>query len=117
MKERDNKFEAWQKAEKAFEWRKWCEKIPYIEFPSSWQVQVIPPFAGAVVRFCVRKPGMKGRVSVYLDCYEMLGYFGEPHWEIYPDANDNNARFAMNDTYTLLEEIGKSLYKLEGESK
>jgi hypothetical protein len=90
-----------------FEWDRWCREIPKIKFKRTWDVQVIPPFAGAVVRFVVSKG--KARVSVYLDCYDNLGYFGEPHWEIYPDSEDTNARFAMNDTETLLKEIDKSL--------
>ena len=90
-----------------FEWRKWAKEIPSLKFKPSWGVQIIPPFAGAVVRFVVTKG--EARVSVYLDCYDNLGFFGRPHWELYPSVDGNNIRFDMHDTESLLEEIAKSL--------
>ena len=72
--------------EEIMEYRKWVGEIPFIKFPSDWEVQIIPPFGGAVARFCVKK-GDK-QVSIYLDCYERLGIFGEPYWEIYPYEDD-----------------------------
>lgn len=101
--------------EEKLEYRNWMAKIPWIEFDPGWQVMVIPPFAGAMVRFLVKNPGAENRhVSVYLDCYEKLGYYGGPHWEVYPDSEGNNARFMMNDTKGLLDAIRESLDKKEG---
>ena len=122
MGTRDEMFRTSIEVESAFKWREWATRIPYIKFPGSWEVQVIPPFTGAIARFCVRKPGMRDRVSVYLDCYQMLGCFGpmpagEPHWEIYPDCEDETARFAMNDTGALVAAIAKSLSVLEAREK
>lgn len=88
--------------EKEFEWRAWSQKIPFIPFPKGWEVQIIPPFCAAIVRFRVNTPKRKG-ISVYLDGYEQLGHFGEPHWEVYPDVEGNNSRFAMNDIDGLLK--------------
>lgn len=90
-----------------YEWEKWCKEIPQLKFKPDWEVQVIPPIVGAVVRFRVTKG--KKTVSVYLDCYDNLGYFGSPYWEIYPDKDDNNARFPMGDTEALLKAIDKAL--------
>lgn len=93
--------------EQAFEWRKWADEIPYIQFPQEWQVKVIPPFGRAVARFLVRPPGMMGpkdRVSVYLDCYEMLGCWDGPYWEVYPYRGDVG-RCDMADVPRLLEMI------------
>jgi len=95
------------KIEQAEDWRPICDKIPFIKFPSDWEVKVIPPFAGAVARFLVKK-GNK-TVSVYCDWYERLGFFGAPHWEIYPNKSDDNERFAVDDVAALLEAIGLSL--------
>lgn len=103
-------------ASKAFEWPKWIKEIPFIKFPASWEVKVIPPKACAVVRFLVRKNNSE-IISIYLDCYEELGYFGEPHWEIYPDKDGNNSRFAMNDIGGLLKAIAASLRKLKNHTK
>lgn len=96
--------------EKLNEWQKWSKEIPFIQFPADWQIRIIPPLTGAIVRFLVNVPGKPDRVSVYLDCYDVLGYFGEPHWEVYPvptSDGDNNERCAMNDVNTLLELIGR----------
>lgn len=95
--------------EEKYEYRKWCDEIPFLNFNKEWSVKVIPPFAGAIVRFVVKKKRGKKQVSVYMDAYDRLGIFGEPHWEIYPDAEGNNTRFKLNDTKNLLKAIKKSL--------
>lgn len=84
----------------------WIDTIPYLSFPSNWKIKAIPPFAGAIIRYkIINSHGAV--VSVYLDCYEVLGVFGGPHWEIYPDINGENTRFAINDTEALLKAIKK----------
>jgi len=85
-----------------YEWDKWRGEIPAIKFKSEWEVKVIPPFAGAIVRFVVNG------VSVYLDCYDILGCFGEPYWEIYPYEGDTY-RCKMNNVDELLEAIQHSI--------
>lgn len=94
------------KLEELLGWRKWDEEIPFIHWPGDWSVKAIPPVTGAVVRYKVKKPGDK-IVSVYLDCYDILGFFGEPYWEIYPHNNDT-FRCKMNDTTALLQAIEES---------
>ena len=104
-------FEAWEhsgKLGRVQEWMKWVKEIPYIQFKKEWLVKTIPPFGGAVARFLVSEPGIEKRVSIYLDCYDLLGCFGEPYWEVYPYDGDV-FRCKMNDTKTLLEAIQKSL--------
>lgn len=98
----------------AFEWHKWREEIPFLEFPSHWQVKVVPPFAGAVARFLVRTKKMKeeDRISVYLDCYDTLGFYGSPYWEVYP-VNGDTKRLSMNDTESLLTSISEAIHCLE----
>ena len=92
-------------AEREFEWRKWCKEIPFITFDKGWKVKVIPPFGGAVARFLVKSG--KASVSVYLDCYEQLGCWDEPYWEIYPHDHDV-FRCAMEDINELLKAIRES---------
>lgn len=91
------------------EYDKWIEEIPNIKFPNDWEVRIIPPTLGAIVRFLVFKNNT--RISVCLDCYDRLGVYGEPYWGIYPAKyNDMGIdRFAMNDIEGLLEGIEKSL--------
>ena len=88
------------------EWREWIDKIPFITFPSDWKIKVIPPFGGAIARFQVRKD--EKQVSVYLDCYNALGYFDGPYWEIYPYQEDIG-RTGINNTEELLQMIQESL--------
>ena len=89
--------------EKHEEWHRWCEEIPELQFPSSWKVKIIPPFGGAIVRFRIND-----KISVYLDCYDALGFMGEPYWEIYPYCDDI-WRCPMNNTDDLIAHIDEAL--------
>lgn len=96
----------------------WVDKIPWLPFPADWEVKMIPPNVGTVVRFWVRRRGCKERVSVYLDCYEALGCFGKPgsntpYWEIYPNCKNDNERFAMDDVDGLMSALEKAIDKLK----
>jgi len=93
--------------EKHEEWRRWCEEIPELQFPSSWNVKIIPPFGGAMVRFIINE-----KISVYLDCYDALGFMGEPYWEIYPYCDDT-WRCPMNDTDDLIAHIDEALLHIQ----
>ena len=78
-------------------------KIPTIKFKGEWDVKIIPPFCMADARFIVYK-GDKS-VSIYLDMFDNLGCFGEPYWEIYPNAEGTNERFAIEETKDLEKAI------------
>ena len=88
------------------EYSKWDRDIPYITFPTDWQVKIRPPFGGAVVRFGIRKGDVE--VSVYLDCYDNLGCEGKPYWEVHPH-DDDTFRCDMEDTEALLKAISESI--------
>lgn len=94
--------------ESAEQWMLVRSKMPTLKFKSDWEVQIIPPFAGAMVRFVVRKPN-GASISVYCDFYEKLGYFGAPYWEAYAfeqgDDHDWPQRFALEETEELLKAI------------
>lgn len=96
--------------EAQFESRKWTTEIPFIQFKSDWLVKLLPPFASAIVRFKVKKKNSDHEVSIYLDGYNLLGYFyvdnkPSPYWEIYPDSSGDTSRFEMNDIDGLLNAI------------
>jgi hypothetical protein len=81
------------------EWDKWIQEIPFLDFPVDWLVKPIPPFGGAVARFHItREPQAMGWVSVYLDCYNMLGATFQPYWEVYPSGDGDAARCYMEET-------------------
>lgn len=102
--------------EKKLKWREYsfgtdgCERIPFIEFPRKWRVQVVPPMTGAMVRFRVWIPGMPKdeSISIYLDVNNSLGIYSlegdVPYWEVYP-VDGNTFRCAMADTQALLAAI------------
>ena len=97
-----------------FEWDKWMNEIPWLNFPTDLIVQIIPPYNGAMIRFLVKKPGMKRNVSVYLDCYTTLGFYNNvPYWEIYPWLDGDVWRCDMKNTKRLLSAIKRALNKLE----
>jgi hypothetical protein len=86
-----------------FEWDKWTREIPWIQFPSDWKIKIIPPTVGTIVRFRVTLPSGKEK-SIYLDCYDIVGHFGSPYWEVYPIRNDIG-RCSMNDVQLLISMI------------
>lgn len=92
------------------DWRGEVSRIPWIQFPADWQVQVIPPFADAVVRFRVKLPSGKEK-SIYLDSRQSLGFYcddaGNPatYWEVYP-YRDDTGRCRRDDVAELLRMIG-----------
>lgn len=96
-------------------WLLWLDKIPYLNFPSTWQVKVIPPFAGAMIRFFVRTHRMPEdrRVSVYLDCDNKLGVSDGPYWEVYP-LRDDVFRCTMKNTEALMDGIQDAILEAEG---
>jgi hypothetical protein len=99
-------YELILKYEEIMEHMKWAQEIPYISFPSDWEVKITPPRVGAVVRFRVKKGDAE--VSIYLDCYDNLGCVGYPYWEVYPYEEDV-FRCDMLDTESLLRAIGESI--------
>lgn len=84
-------------------WRDSIDSIPYLSFPSEWQIKVIPPFSGAMVRFMVKLPTGVSK-SVYADFHDALGAYGKPYWEVYP-VDDDIGRCDISDTETLLQLI------------
>lgn len=95
--------------EEQFEWRKWADAIPFINWPSTWLIKAIPPMTGAVIRYWVKLPKSKNHISIYLDCYSMLGACDKPYWEIYPNKDGDCDRFDMNNTKGLLKGIRQAL--------
>ena len=109
----DDRFNAYIRYHDIMESRKWSTEIPDLNFDPFWEVRVVPPFGGAVIRFYVKNMFNGRFVSVYLDCYAHLGAVDEPYWEIYPDKTGDASRFALHDTENLLKEIRASLIREE----
>lgn len=101
--------------DRIFEADKWRNALPYLQFPASYHVKIIPPFAAAVIRFLVRKDSTPGveRVSIYFDGYNNLGCPGQPYWEVYPGSDGDISRFMLGQETDMMEEIEKALQRLE----
>lgn len=97
-----------------FESDKWRKVIPAFKIKPDWLIQIIPPVTGAIIRFRISKEGYKHHefISVYLDCYDLLGYMNGPYWEAYAVDGDT-WRCAMDDVDCLMEGIEKGLQQIE----
>lgn len=93
-----------------YEWGRWSREIPNINFPKEWNVKIIPPSNGAIVRFIIND-----FISVYLDCYNKLGYYkhpNNPYWEVYP-YKDDIFRCGISEIDELLHTIQTSIDDME----
>lgn len=93
------------------ETRKWAKELPYLHFKQEWNVKIIPPFGGAIIRFCIDYNGK--HASVYFDGYSELGYMCDendepiPYFEFYD--GDDCYRYYMNESEKMMEDIEKFL--------
>lgn len=81
------------------------KEIPALHFEKEWDVRIIPPFGGAVIRFWIWHNNKK--VSVYFDAYDELGFVGEPYFEYYD--GEECYRYLMNESEAMMEDIKKFL--------
>ena len=93
--------------ERVQECRKWAGEIPILHFKKEWDVKIIPPFAGAVIRFWINHNDK--HVSVYFDAYSELGYMYDednnsvPYFEYYD--GEECYRYYMNEAEKMMEDI------------
>ena len=93
------------------ECRGWGARIPALHFEKEWDVKIIPPFGGAVIRFHINYNDKY--VSVYLDGYSELGYMVDdndkpiPYFEYY-DGEDCH-RYLMDEAEQMMVDIKKFL--------
>ncbi len=76
---------------------------PYLQFPATWEVSIIPPWPLAELRFLVRKRGSKQKgVSVYFYAKDQLGCVWQPYWALYPYCDGDTRRFFLGEEAQLL---------------
>ena len=92
--------------EDMMQFQEFSKKIPKLNFPEDWDITILPPFGGAMIRFVVTVKTAK--VSVYLDCHDNLGVVGQPYWEMYP-LQDDTFRCMMDDVESLFDAINQSI--------
>ena len=97
--------------ERVQECRKWAKEIPTLHFEKEWEVKIIPPFSGAVIRFYINYN--EKHVSVYFDGYSELGYMENedgspiPYFEYY--NGEDCYRYLMNETEQMMADIKEFL--------
>ena len=93
--------------ERVQEYRKWQNEIPALHFEKEWNVRIIPPFRGAIIRFWINYNNK--HVSVYFDAYSELGYMidenGEPipYFEYYD--GEECYRYYIDETERMMADI------------
>ena len=94
--------------ERKEQWETWGKCIPALHFKPEWEVKIIPPFMGAMVRFYINYNNK--HVSVYLDCYGRLGCVDIPYYEMY-DGEDTHRYIMSNngDIDQMMDDIDKVL--------
>ena len=86
---------------------KWMKELPFFHFDKEWDVRILPPFTGAIIRFCIDYKGK--RVSVYFDADASLGSMYDdndepiPYFEYY-DGNDCH-RYLLNESEKMMNDI------------
>lgn len=95
------------KYESLQEYRKWGGRLPAFNFDKEWDVHIVPPFGGAIIRFCIKHNDKQ--VSVYFDGYSELGYMVDendepiPYFEYY-DGTDCH-RYYMHESEKMMDDI------------
>ena len=79
-----------------------------LKFHSDWDVQIAPPFGGAMARFLVTYKDQS--VSVYYDTNNSLGIESSPYYELYGGKVDDPIRVR---TATMTEEdISRQIFSI-----
>lgn len=89
------------------ETKKWAKELPVLHFEKEWDVKIIPPFGGAVIRFCIDYNDK--HVSIYFDAYSELGWVVDkngnpiPYFEYYD--GEECYRYYMDESEKMMEDI------------
>ncbi len=92
-----------KEVEKAQDWLGEAENMPWLQFPAEWEIQIIPPFSDAVIRFKIKLPS--GLIkSVFLDSRGSLvaGDYPLPYWEVLPFKKGKPGRCRKHEIEQLL---------------
>lgn len=97
-------------------------EIPPLRFKPEWDVRILPPFGGTMMRFFVDCNGR--HVSVFCDFFSKVSLSDEPYWEMYPrhyrDADGrlvtDYVQFPIADTEGLMRCVEAELNGEEGQA-
>lgn len=107
MEDNVNRILVLSKAEQIHDFRGWANKLPTFHFDKGWDVKIIPPFAGAIIRFTIDYNGK--HVSVYFDAYSELGFVYDKHGKSIPyfeyyDGEDTY-RYYLDESDKMMDDI------------
>lgn len=102
-------YECLYETGRAFEWPKWADELPYLDFHKDWLVRAVPPFTTGIIRYHIKhKKKPAAHVSIYFDAYDRAGSMDmKPYWEIFPH-NGDCFRCYMHETDELIAAIKQS---------
>lgn len=111
-----NRYKIASQVDKTFKYIEWAQEIPAFEIPQGYKIKVIPPFRGALVRFLVIDSLTEKEISIYLDGYNLLGYYNGAYWELYPNMAEDVSRYPINSIDKVIAEAVECLkFKAEKE--
>jgi len=103
------------KIEKEEKWDEYNTAMPFIPVLEDWEIRILPPFGGALMRFQLQKG--KRHFSIYFDATGALGIMTSPYWEVYPmilkevDENGNPIEDTMRYYQNEFREMIKDIYE------
>lgn len=107
LQENVNKSLMLSKVEQMHDFRGWARKLPAFHFDKEWDVKIIPPFAGAIIRFVIDYN--EKHVSVYFDAYSELGWMYDkdeqpiPYFEYYDGVDAH--RYYLDESEQMMNDI------------
>ena len=107
MENEVNKLLILSKAEQIHDFRGWTNKLPAFHFDKEWDVKIVPPFAGAIIRFAIDYNGK--HVSVYFDGYSALWFEYDNHGDPIPYFEyydgENTYRYGLDKADKMMNDI------------
>ena len=91
--------------EKKERWYRHIEDIPYLNFPIVWNVKIIPPFGGALVRFLIMYNNKEITIKLSDLGYDM--FYRGLVWEVH--GLNKNLTFKLGKSKEMLATITKAL--------
>lgn len=82
-----------RRLERDEKWGEHCYDMPFIALRVGYEIQVIAPFAGALLRFRIKHLESDKQISVYYDINDALGIVGVPYYEAYAINGDTIREF------------------------
>lgn len=93
---------------------KWRQRIPYINFPTHWWVQVVYPEYGSMAQFYVKShESSVGAIGILLDCHNHFGGGDDAYWSVSAPDLAKYYQFPLYQIREMVEKIGTLLDEID----